>query len=90
MSAEDLRTRVAEGRAANSSDPIAKAYVRYYEYLNSLHVLGENTLQNAKNLGYLDARELYPDFPQQSLEALTQEYYSGEHGKMLFKRASWE
>ena len=90
MTPEDLRTRVIEGRAANSSDPIAKVYVRYYEYLTSLHVLGEDTLQNAKDLGYLDARELYPDIPQQSFEAFAQDFYGGKHGKMVFKRASWE
>lgn len=26
-----------------------------------MHILGENSLENAKALGALDARELYPD-----------------------------
>ena len=81
---------MTEGRAANSSDPITKLVIRYYEYLTSLHVLGEDTLQNAKNLGYLDARELYPEIPQQSFEAFAKDFYGGEHGKIVFKRASWE
>ena len=44
--------------------------------MNSMHFLKENTLENAKRLGYLDARELYPDIPAQSLEEFAQEFYS--------------
>lgn len=46
------------------------------EYMYSLHVLGENTLANAKALGYLDAQELFPDLPKLTLEEFAKEYYS--------------
>ena len=46
------------------------------EYVTSIHFLGENTLENAKRLGYIDARELYPDIPVQSLEEYAKEFYS--------------
>ncbi|RPD53606.1 NAD(P)-binding protein [Lentinus tigrinus ALCF2SS1-6] len=36
----------------------------------------ENTLENAKRLGYLDARELCPDLPAHSLEDFAKKFYS--------------
>ena len=36
--------------------------LRSTEYVYSKFVRGDNTLANAKYLGYLDGRELYPDF----------------------------
>ncbi len=46
------------------------------QYMLSMHFLQENTLENAKRLGYLDARELYPDIPAQSLEDYAKDFYS--------------
>ncbi len=54
----------------------AQLKVAWNQYLISLYVLEENTLANAKRLGYLDARELYPDVPVQSLEEFAKEFYS--------------
>ena len=48
------------------------------EYMYSMHILGENTLENALALGYLDARALYPDLPQYSLEEFAEYYYGKE------------
>ncbi|KAI0628427.1 NAD-P-binding protein [Trametes polyzona] len=47
-------------------------------HMYSMHVLGENTLEYAKELGYLDARELYPDIPGQTLEEFAKAFYSAE------------
>ena len=38
----------------------------------------ENTLENAKRLGYLDVRELYPDVAPVSLKEFAQKHYSLE------------
>lgn len=49
------------------------------QYMNSIHVLGENSLEYAtKTLGYLDARALYPDLPKYTLEEFAKEYYGLE------------
>ena len=48
------------------------------EYVISIHFLGENTLENAKRLGYLDARELYPDQLRYTLEDFAKELYDME------------
>ena len=47
-------------------------------------VLEENTLENAKRLGYLDARELYPDITPLSLEEYAKEFYAMEDPGILF------
>ena len=47
-------------------------------------VLEENTLENAKRLGYLDARELYPDIAPLSLEEYAKEFYAMEDPGVLF------
>ena len=57
------------------NDVGAKVRIHWYEYLQSMFVLEENTLENAKRLGYLDARELYPDIETVSLEEYAKEYY---------------
>lgn len=38
------------------------------QYTMSVHVRGDNTPEKAAYLGYLDARELYPDFKPDSIE----------------------
>lgn len=45
------------------------------EYLNSLFVHGDNTLETAKGLGALDARALYPDFKPTTLKEYAVEFY---------------
>ena len=69
---------MAEGRAELQADPTSIAAglkVIPNEYMYSMHILGENTLENAKRLGYLDARELYPDIPVQSFADYAKEFY---------------
>ncbi|KAI0788326.1 hypothetical protein C8Q74DRAFT_1257380 [Fomes fomentarius] len=44
-----------------------------------MHILGENTLENAKRLGYFDAQKLDPEIPVYSLEEYGQKkFYSLE------------
>lgn len=52
--------------------------VTWAQYMYSMHILRENTLENAKRLGYLDVRELYPDIPKHSLEEFARGYYAKE------------
>lgn len=41
----------------------------------SIHFLGENSLANAKKLGALDAKELYPDIVQTSFKEYVKAFY---------------
>ncbi|PCH44150.1 NAD(P)-binding protein [Wolfiporia cocos MD-104 SS10] len=45
------------------------------EYMISMHILGENTLENAKALGALNVRELYPDIKPVTLEEYAKRFY---------------
>ena len=78
MSAAEVDRLLEEGRKEYAEDPnnVFKLYANEYEY--SVSILGENTLENAKKLGYLDARELYPDIAAQSLEEYAKEFYAME------------
>ncbi len=81
MPAEAILKYAAEGKAEVEKDPAsfdAHAKQSQSEYMYSLHILGENTLENAKALGYLDARELYPDLPKHTLEEFAKDYYNLE------------
>ncbi|EGY17640.1 isoflavone reductase family protein [Verticillium dahliae VdLs.17] len=49
-----------------------------FEYWNSWGVRGDNTPETAAYLGYLDARELYPDFKPRTLEEYAKEVLAGE------------
>ena len=79
MSAEEVKRLLEEGRKEYAEDPnnfaaIYKLFTNEYAY--SLNILGENTLVHAKKLGYLDARELYPDIPVQSFAEYAKEFYA--------------
>ena len=79
MSEEEVKKDIVEGSAEFFKDPTDfSAALKFMvgQYMNSMHFLKENTLENAKRLGYLDARELYPDIPAQSLEEFAKEFYS--------------
>ncbi|CRJ87076.1 hypothetical protein BN1723_000229 [Verticillium longisporum] len=49
-----------------------------FEYWNSWGLRGDNTPETAAYLGYLDARELYPDFKPRTLEEYAKEVLAGE------------
>ena len=79
MSEEEIERQIVEGGAEFAKDPNDFAAAMKFvvaQYMKSMHFLEENSLENAKRLGYLDARELYPDIPAQSLEEFAKEFYS--------------
>ena len=84
MSADELLAMQGAARAALTAgdpthpDPALQMQLGLSEYMLSLHVRGENTLANAKKLGYLDARELYPDVRAKGLEEFAREMYALE------------
>ena len=47
--------------------------VVFPEYQRSWGVRGDNTPENAAYLGFLDARELYPDFVPKGVEEFVRE-----------------
>ena len=49
-------------------------------------VLEENTLENAKKLGYLDIHELYPDLPRYKFEDFAKEFYTWENPGEVYVR----
>ncbi|KAI0628426.1 NAD-P-binding protein [Trametes polyzona] len=78
VSEEDIIKGAADAKAALAKDPanpFAIARKIWTEYEHSMFVLGENSLESAKALGYLDARELYPDFPKHPLSEFAEEFY---------------
>jgi hypothetical protein len=52
-----------------------------------MFIRGDNTLANAKYLGYLDARELYPDFKPRTLEGYVEEAIAGDVPKLYGGKA---
>lgn len=69
----------AAGKEKLKEDPSNYAFyagVAMHEYFYSMFALEENTLENAKKLGYLDVRELYPDIVPLSLKEYAKSFYS--------------
>ncbi|KAI0333234.1 NAD(P)-binding protein [Cubamyces sp. BRFM 1775] len=81
VSADALKQELAQAKAAHAKDPAdmaPKLAIAGAEYMLSIHILEENTLKNAKRLGYLDVQELYPDMPKHTLEEYAKEFYAME------------
>ena len=75
---KDLPARKAAAEAALAKDPKdlqAFMNMSMCAFMQSICVIGEGTLDFAKGMGYLDARELYPDIPVASLEEFAEEFY---------------
>jgi hypothetical protein len=53
------------------------------EYAYSKFVRGDNSPQYADYLGYLDARDLYPDFVPKSFEAFAKELLDGKAARIF-------
>ena len=47
------------------------------QYHHSKYIRADNTIENAKYLGYLNARELYPDFKPISFEQFVKDLLAG-------------
>ncbi|KAI0359310.1 NAD-P-binding protein [Trametes cingulata] len=78
VSADEIVQRIKRGHeqvAQNPESTAVKFALLAAQYMYSIHILGENSLEAAKRLGYLDVRELYPDVPTVSLEEYAKVFY---------------
>lgn len=65
MTAQEIEATVSMAKKAYNDNPKSMGspfmlYMSQYNY--SKYVRGDNSPESAKSLGYLNARELYPDF----------------------------
>lgn len=60
---------------AETKEYIHLATWAFSEYMISIQFLGENSLANAKKLGALDAKELYPDLVQVPFKDFVKKFY---------------
>ena len=89
ISAEDLKKDIDSGRAEHAKDPTNYGlFVKMLlsEYMYSLHIQQENTLANAKRLGFLNVQELYPDLKPHSFQQCAKEWYALEKPEEIFAR----
>ncbi|KAI0958851.1 hypothetical protein AcV7_004551 [Taiwanofungus camphoratus] len=81
LSVEDILRRIAEGKSEAGEEGLrsksgsALFKWTHYQYAYSLHVLSENTLASAKEMGALDVHELYPDMVPMKLQEYAKEFY---------------
>jgi len=80
ISAEEVAQRIATANEEYAKTGAYEAYMArgWFGYMHSIHFLGENTLANAKALGALDVRELYPDLLPSSFEKWAPKFYEGD------------
>ncbi|OCH87804.1 NAD-P-binding protein [Obba rivulosa] len=78
ITAEEVLKRAADAKAKHQENPAYEHHVAwaFNQYVYSMFILGENTLQNAKALGALDVRQLYPDVVPQKLEDFAKDFYA--------------
>ncbi len=87
--ADEALQWISEGKAELArgvTTPEVVLKVSWNLYMYSMHILAENTLENAKRLGYLDYRALYPDVPRHTLEDFAKEFYTWENPGKVFDR----
>ncbi|KAJ5019713.1 Isoflavone reductase-like protein [Colletotrichum sp. SAR 10_99] len=69
---EELQDVITQGRAKSGKENIKDVTIllniAMAEYRNVLGIRGDNTPEKARSLGYLDARDLYPDVEVTTLE----------------------
>ncbi|KAF9807907.1 hypothetical protein IEO21_08024 [Rhodonia placenta] len=77
VEADELQSRakVAKEEALRNPNPGTQILRHGNQFMISMHILGENSLENAKALGALDVRELYPDIVPQKLGDFAQTFY---------------
>ncbi|KAK6971974.1 glycoside hydrolase [Favolaschia claudopus] len=87
VSASDIlamRTTASTGIAADPTNAQAQMMFYLAEYDYSKYVRGDNTPQYAKYLGYLDARELYPEFKPIGFRDFLGELLEGKVEKLIY------
>jgi hypothetical protein len=76
---QDLAAAREALKASGTNFDVMKwATVAVLEYDVSSYVREDNTPENAKYLGYLDAKELYPDFKPISFKSFLTVLFSGQ------------
>ncbi|KAK1512437.1 uncharacterized protein CCOS01_14677 [Colletotrichum costaricense] len=75
MSGETTKREYANAIEKSAFDNRMKIF---YEYWYSMGVRGDNTLENAEFLGYVDGTKLYPDFQPITFEAFLKEVLDGK------------
>ncbi|KAF7310128.1 Glycoside hydrolase [Mycena indigotica] len=81
VSAADIAASLIEHKAAYVADPtnIMARYALFIDqYSHSKYVRGDNTPENAKYLGFLNARELYPDVKPIQFREFVQDLLDGK------------
>jgi hypothetical protein len=75
---QDLGAAREALKASASFDVMKLMAASTLEYEVSKYVREDNTPENAKYLGYLDAKELYPDFKPVSFKSYLTEVFAGQ------------
>ncbi|KAL2681188.1 hypothetical protein Neosp_008795 [[Neocosmospora] mangrovei] len=83
LSADNIEAGLAQ--IEGSDDPMALNKLWILQYLRSCGIRGDNNPEYARYLGYLDAKELYPDFKGNTLEKYFQEVLDGK-AKGVYKK----
>jgi hypothetical protein len=81
VSESDIRDSLAQAQALLAADPKSMSGLigrSTCEYRISKFVRGDNTRENGRYLGYLDARELYPEFEPITFENFLEELIAGK------------
>lgn len=73
--------------ALASTSPQAHYAIATTQYAWSWGIRGDNTPERAEYLGYLNARELYPDFQPKSFDAFVKDLLEGK-GSRVYARNS--
>ncbi|PCD25986.1 hypothetical protein AU210_012420 [Fusarium oxysporum f. sp. radicis-cucumerinum] len=82
--AEDVINKSAEVIVANPTDPTPYVTKVMMEYKLSRGIRGDNTPEHAAYRGYLDAKELYPDFKPKSVEEFVRELVEGSRTASVY------
>lgn len=80
-SAEDVQASLnaAEKKTAEDPSNVPNMYLlAYAQYCNTKYVRADNTPENAEYLGYLNGRELYPDFEWMGFADFVDNLIAGE------------
>lgn len=82
--AENIIKTAGEALAANPADMQQLIAKHVTEYKISWAIRGDNAPERAEYLGYLDARELYPDIKPKSMDEFVKELVAGDRTAMVY------
>lgn len=87
---EKLMTNIEESREliekGGGSDFGSTMIVHYLQYYYSWGIRGDNTHEYAEYLGYLNSKELYPDFKPVKFEDFFKDILSGKARRVYERR----